>query len=348
MEGFPTPKKERLKDTEDNQAIFEMSENAIPLILNKEGQKVESDQYKQLSAMAPEQALEIYTALKKLESGEFKDSKLRDGNGELLIVWHGSPRKFDEFKTDAKGEWRSQNYGVHFSSSKEVVEQYSEKAYSALNEIRYLLAEEVSGIKGGEKSNSEHFANGDKIYNEIIADLITKGEESQFYKKGYKIDYREKKISDERDTSLDRIIYGKQSFGIEWALEIFNGEMPNKENAHFDESAKLWLGKDIGKYAYACVLNIEKPFELETTDIDLAFIAGEDAHAEKSSDGTVLYHSEPIHAQGGEVNEEAKGTYSVAVFDPSQIRIIGVENPSGKKGPKTFHTNTHLTRSFLR
>lgn len=358
MEKFPTQKPQQTVSPEkavkndeselntNNQETFEKSEHGIPLVLNKEGQKVESDQYKQLNDIAPEQALEIYRALKNLESGEFKDSKLRDENGELRIVWHGSPRKFDEFKTDAKGEWRDMNYGVHFSSSKEMVEQYSEKAYSALDNIRYNLAEEVSEIKDGSKLNSEHFANGDKIYNEIIADLVEKGEESQFYKKAYKFDPKKKEYSDERRVHLDAITYGKQRFGVDWAFEIFNGEMPNKENAYFDERANLWLGRDVGKYAYACVLNIETPFEQETTDVDHDFEVGENAHTEKQTDGTILYHSEPVRAMGGMVAEEVKGTYSVAVFDPSQIKIIGVESTDGKKGPKTFRVSENFKQNL--
>lgn len=351
MEKFPSQKQRQqtvspekiVEDGEselctNSQETFEVSENGIPLVVNKEGQKIESDQYKQLNDVAPEQALEIYKALKNLESGEFRDSKLRDENGELRIVWHGSPRKFDEFKTDAKGEWRYMNYGVHFSSSKEIVEQYSEKAYSALDNIRYNLAEEVSGIKDGSKLSSEHFANGDKIYNEIIADLVEKGEESQFYKKAYRFDPVKKKDTDER-THRDAITYGKQRFGVDWAFEIFNGEMPNKENAYFDERANLWLGRDIGEYAYACVLNIERPFEQESANVDHGFRAGENAHTEKLTDGTILYHSEPVHAMGGLLREEAKGTYSVAVFDSSQIKIVGVESTDGKKGLKTFHVS---------
>jgi len=333
IEKFPInlPIKEKFED-------FEISENGIPFILNKEGQKVESIQYKHLMDLAPDQALAVYKALKKLETVEFKDSEVKDENGELRIVWHGSPRKFNEFKTDAKGEWRWRNHGVHFSSSKEVVEEYSEKAYSSLNNIRYYLAEEVAQIKDGRKLNSEDFIKGDEIYNVIIADLVEKGEESQFYKKGYKFDYNQNKVSDERDTSLDAIKYGKQNFGTDWVFEIFNGEIPNNENSYFDAGNKLWLGNNIGKYAYACVLNIERAFKEDTTDVDNGFEKGERAHSEGITDGTILYHSDPVNATGGQ-KQETKDTYSIGVFDPAQIKIIGIESTAGKKGPKTFLVN---------
>ena len=176
------------------------------------------------------------------------------------------------------------------------------------------------------------------MYNEIIADIVEKGEDSQFYKKGYKFDYEKNQPSDVRDVSFDAIKYGKQNFGTDWVFEIFNGEMPNKENSYFDEHNKLWLGNNIGKYAYACVLNIENPFEEETADVDKGFENGENSHKEKITDGTILYHPEAVKAMGG-AKEETKGTYSVAVFDPKQVKIIGLESTSEKKGPKKFYVN---------
>ncbi len=39
------------------------------------------------------------------------------------------------------------------------------------------------------------------------------------------------------------------------------------------------------------------------------------------------------------LSKETKGTYSVAVFDPKQVKIIGLESTSEKKGPKKFYVN---------
>lgn len=85
---------------------LEVSENGILLILNKEGKKVESIQFKELIKATGNQkeAMEIYHKIKELSENDFKDSKLRDENGELMIVWHGSSRKFENFDPNAKGQ----------------------------------------------------------------------------------------------------------------------------------------------------------------------------------------------------------------------------------------------------
>jgi hypothetical protein len=279
---------------------FELSQNGIPFVLNKEGEKVESDQYKQLKNLDPERAVEIYKALKKIQSEEFEKSKLVDANGELMIVWHGSPRKFNEFKTDAKGEWRWMNYGIHFSSSYEMIEEYSDKAYSALNDIRYSLAQEIGVTKDSIGLNDENnITKVNKVYNEIIADLIQNRQESRFYERGYKRDLQTREFTHEKDPGSDAIVYGKQKFGVEWALEIFGGEMPTKENTYFNEHNKLWLGANVGKYAYACVMNVANPFKIETTSLDGGFEKGELSHKESATDGTILYHPEGINVIGG-------------------------------------------------
>ena len=331
--------KKIIEDSSSNQKNFELSKKGIPLVSNKEGQQVESTQYKKLYELAPAQALEIYKALKNLESGEFKNSKLRDENGELLVVWHGSPRKFDNFKTDAKGEFRWRNQGVHFSSSRKLVEQYSDKAYSALNNARYHLIMEIAGNKDFSALSKEDREKGDKMYNTIILDLIEKGENSQFYNKAYKNDnFTKGKLSDEREPNRDSIKYGKKGFSIEWFFEIFGGEMPNKNNAYFDERNRLWLGKNVGRYAYACILNIENPFELDSINMDESFELGEKSHKEKATDGTILYHPKAVHAMGGQKDEEAMGSYSAAAFNPNQIKIVGIENIN----KKTFQINDAL------
>lgn len=268
-----------------------------------------------LEFAGPEEAQQIYRALKKLESGEFKDSKLRDQNGGLMIVWHGSPRKFDQFKTDAKGEYRWRNKGVHFSSSREVIEQYSDKAMSALNVILYDLAVETYGNKAQRELTVEQTKEAIKIYNEIVADLIQNGKDSQYYH------------ADPNNPDLDYIKYKNRRFGVEWALEPFNGELPNKDNSDLNPDLGLYIGNDIGKYEYAAVLNIEKPFKTDTTDMDFGFEQGEKSHAEQATDGTILFHQEAVSGMGGIKIDATKDTYSVGVFDPSKIRVLGrIEN----------------------
>lgn len=292
--------------------------NEIPLVL-KEGKEVESGQFKKLLEVTDyENALKIYEDIKKLENGEFKDSKLRDENNELLIVWHGSPRKFDEFKTDVKGEFRWRNEGLHFNSSKELIKQYAEKAYKALNIVLYDIALEISGAKYGIELDEELQRKAIAEYNVMIEDLIEQGENSRFYGKAYEHDDSEKRRSD-----MDFLKYGKHRFGLEWVLEIFNGEIPTKENTYFDKTNGLYFGNDIGKYEYAAVLNIENPSREETVDLDNGFEYGEKSHKNKGTDGTVLFHKENIIGNGRLEVKGSKNTYSVAVFDNRKIKLIG-------------------------
>ena len=312
------------KSEENNLSEFPDKTFEIPLVLNKEGKEVGSDQFKKLLEVTDyEQALKIYKNIKEIENGEFKDSKLRDENNEILIVWHGSPRKFDEFETDVKGEFRWRNEGLHFNSSRELIKQYSEKAYKALNIILYDIALEIFGLKSGVKLNEEQEQKAYGEYNKMVEDIIENRENSVFYNKAYEYDDNQKKFSDKRKSDFDCLKYGKHLFGLDWALEIFNGEMPTKENTYFDEVNGLYFGNDIEKYEYAAVLNIENPFREETVGIDYGFEKGEKAHKEKGTDGTILFHKENIIGDGQLEVVGSKNTTSVAVFDKRQIKLIG-------------------------
>lgn len=297
--------------------------NEIPLVL-KEGKEVESSQFKKLLEVTDyENALKIYEDIKKLENGEFKDGKLLDENNELLIVWHGSPRKFDEFKTDVKGEFRWRNKGLHFNSSREIIKQYAEKAYKALNIILYDIALEISGAEYGIVLDEELQKKSIAEYNKMVQDIIEQGENSRFYHKEYEYDYGQKKFSNKRKPDFDYLIYGKQRFGLEWVLEIFGGEMPSKENTYLDKTNGLYWGNNIGEFEYAVVLNIENPFREETTNMDVGFEQGENSHKEKGTDGTILFHKESVIGDGQLEVSESKNTYSVAVFDKRKIKLIG-------------------------
>lgn len=307
------------KAEENNLSEFLDKTFEIPLVLNKEGKEVGSDQFKKLLEVTGyEQALKIYKNIKEIENGGFKDSKLRDKNNEILIVWHGSPRKFDEFETDVKGEFRWRNEGLHFNSSRELIKQYSEKAYKSLNIILYDIALEISGAEYGIELNEEQQKKAIAEYNKMVEDLIKHGENSRFYSKAYEYDDSEKRKPD-----MDFLKYGKHRFGLEWALEIFNGEMPTKENVSFDKTNGLYFGKNIGRYEYAAVLNIKNPYEEETVGIDYGFEKGEKAHKEQGTDGTILFHKENIIGDGQLEVVGSKNTTSVAIFDKRQIKLIG-------------------------
>lgn len=336
-EGFNS--EEFNREIENNN--LELSENGVLLILNKEGEKVESIQFKELVKTTgnPEKAKQAYNRIKELENGDLKESKLRDENGELMIVWHGSPRKFEEFNPKAKGEYRWRNQGTHFQSSKETVEQYAKKANRAWGYMAYNIGLEYFGLKDDSDLTDKQDKKAKEIYNEIIEDLIKNGEESKFFRKGFEDHFDfEKKIMEKhkRTPALDAIIYGKHQFGTEWVLEIFGGEMPTKENCSFNKKYGTYFGNDIGEYKYAAVLDIEKPFSEESKEIDHSFELGEKSHREQNTDGTILTHPENVKGMGNLEIPNTKGTYSVAVFDENKIKIIGIETENGFEINKEF------------
>jgi len=337
-----------------------LSKKGIPLVLNKEKKLVESLQFKELMKVIKDRkiALRVYNAIKKIELGEFKNSKLRDENGELMIVWHGSPRKFKRFDLSARGEFSWKNTGLHFQSSKELVLQYALKAQRAWFDLMLYIAAERFGFEYGyvykltfKDLPREQKEEAIKIYNEIIEDLIKNGEDSKFFHKGYVSRYNPEsdKWEERRDPSLDYILYGKSRFGMEWVLEIFGYQMPTKENCSLvniinnNDKYLVYFGNEIGAYIYAAVLNIENPFYEDTKDIDFSFKEGEKSHKEQGTDGTILIHSENLIGMGRIEIPNSKGTYSVAVFDPDRIKIIGVENIGVEKEGK-FEINEEFMK----
>jgi hypothetical protein len=288
---------------------------------SQESEASKSLQFQQLlKLMDREQALQIYETIKQLAAGEFKDSVMRDDNGELMIMWHGSPRKFDTFKTDATGEYRWRNEGVHFSSSREVIGQYADKAYSAIRAVLIGIARADSRLSADTSLEGEVLAEAKGTYNEIIKDLLTNDEDSQYYKKGYGYNAQQQRV---RKKDLDSIVYKDEQFGIDWFAEIFNGQMPSKDNTELDQQNGILLGKGISRYEYAAVVNIKDPYTAEAIDMDQGFEAGENAHKEESKDGTILFHKEAVIGMGGLQVKGTENTYSAAVFDPSKIKILG-------------------------
>lgn len=299
------------------------NENKVSVVHSGEKSPDESQQFQELLKVCSgrEQALGIFTQIKKLENGEFKDSQLRNAEGELLIVWHGSPRKFRQFSTDTKGEYRWRNRGVHFQSSRQIIEQYSEKAYSAIRTILADIAGKLFTLESGKELTPEQLEKLKQTYNQIIEDLIINGEESVYYKKGYSENQPGLKV---RNPSLDAITYQGRTFGTEWALEIFNGEMPTRENSYLDPVEGVYLGNGIGKYEYAAVLNIKNPYKPEaSTNIDHDFEQGEQAQEGQGTDGTILHHQKDLIGDGGLPIKGTKGTYSAAIFEASQIKVLG-------------------------
>ncbi len=318
-----------------NDPPFEFSENGVPLVANTEGKKIESGQFKELLRhMQQEDALKIYKSIKRLEEGEFKNSQLQDENGELRIMWHGSPRKFEEFRSDAKGEYRWRNEGIHFSSSEEVVEQYADKAYSALRTALYAIASQSFQLEEGKPLTNEQVQKAKEIYNGIMENVREKKEQSPFYRKEYV--WKSGVKTEERDPAAESIEYGKIRLGIEWISEIFGGELPTKENSIFDQREGVYVGRNIGKYFYAAVLDIEKPFRAETKDIDHGFSMGEESKEKEDTDGTILLHPEGIVGMGGLLISGTEGTISAAIFDEKKIKILGCKSGGKFEVSKEF------------
>ena len=260
------------------------------------------------------QANDIHAKLKYLGEGSFKDSKVRNEDGELAIVWHGSPRNFDLFDTNAKGEYRWRNSGVHFSSSKELVAQYAKKAISALQTALGFIGKEEIGSDYSPK-NPEHFKQAAEAYNRVIKDLIDNGEQSIYYK---------------NHGHWSSVQYSEgNGFDMEWFGEIFGGELPTKDNSIMLQGpygVPIYYGREIGQNYYACVLNITNPFSEDSGSIDWSFEKGEESHKDNGTDGTILSHSENVKGIGNLEIEGTTGTYSYGVFNPNQIRIVGIES----------------------
>ncbi len=65
----------------------------------------------------------------KEEPKGFEDSKIRDENGKLLKVYHGTSKDFEEFDIEKSGSKGNVAYGkgVYFTPDKEVADRFGEK-----------------------------------------------------------------------------------------------------------------------------------------------------------------------------------------------------------------------------
>lgn len=122
--------------------------------------------------------------------------------------------------------------------------------------------------------------------------------------------------------------YKNIPMSMEWFGEMFGSVLPTQENTFMRKGPggnMVYWGKDIGRVYYVVVLIIANPFFLETPgDIDYCFEKGEESHTNDGTDGTILYHPEGV---SGRYTKYAgtDGSFSYAVFDPNNIRIIGRE-----------------------
>lgn len=281
---------------------------------NVNGEKRDGRQFKTLLGVvkSEDEAVRIHEKLKKIGEGEFGESKARDENGELSIVWHGSPRIFDQFDQNAAGEYRWRNEGIHFQSSKDMVKQYAEKAKDALGHTYREIIQQDFG-KEYDIKNNEHVQTVIGHYNEMVRDLIEHGMESKHIM---------------TRNNIVQLTYGNTRMDLDSFKEIFGGKLPDNDNTVMvkgPNGTELYYGKDIGKVYYAAVLNIKNPHIEETTDLDNGYEVGEETHKKGETDGTILNHTTNIKGMGGLEVEGTAGTSSYGVFDTNEIKIIGRE-----------------------
>lgn len=290
--------------------------------IDSETPRENSLQFKTLLEIVKDEhaAEDLYQKIKALGEGEFKESKARDTNGELMIVWHGSPRIFEQFDTNAQGEFRWRNQGIHFQSSKDLIKQYAEKAKKSLNQVVHGIGKEEFGHQEYDPLKKEHLQKAVESYNEVVRDLIANGKESKFYKRRHVLEGFSK--------GAESINYKEERFALESFAEIFGGNLPSEENTEMVKGPKgveFYMGRNMGKVYYAAVLNMTRPFELETTDIDNGYEQGEESNKNSGTDGTILHHPTDLIGMGAQEVEGTAGTYSYGVFDPKDIKIIGRE-----------------------
>ena len=65
--------------------------------------------------------------LTEQQADYFKDSKVRDEDGNLNVVYHGSPEDFTRFSLDYLGaNGTAEGYGFYFTDQKSIAEGYSQ------------------------------------------------------------------------------------------------------------------------------------------------------------------------------------------------------------------------------
>ncbi len=266
-----------------------------------------------------EKAEFAHQKLSELQQNEFKGSKAVDGMGELAIVWHGTPRIFEQFDPSARGDFRWRNKGVHFATEKGNLTTYAEKANNDL----YIAIDRIGAktIANYDYSNSKHFHQAVEEYNSLIDDLMQNGENSKYFHK-----HEEHETIDYKGAGMD----------FAWFSEIFGGQLPTKENSHkvkASDEEYVYFGKDVGEAYYAVVLNIQNPFNLsaDTTldkfnqgySLDSGFTLGENSHENQGTDGTIIHLNISSTNNSGQKIIETLDSF--AVFDPNKVKIVGRE-----------------------
>ena len=128
----------------------------------------------------------------------FKDSKVRDKDGNLLVLYHGSPNNFNVFNTllakDKKSKYQLL-FGTHFTTNKEIASKYANnklsptikkgngsKIYESYLNIKNPLDLTDAKIDVvGIYENSELKSNSNKKMFDSISNILTKEEKEKIY-----------------------------------------------------------------------------------------------------------------------------------------------------------------------
>jgi hypothetical protein len=148
----------------------------------------------------------------------FKGSKIVDKDGNPLIVYHGSPSKFDEFDTYYSGKNWGNTFGrgIYFTNSKDDAKQYTKDYYTGIGQLS-LPATKDTITDVNTNNIIEAYLN---IKNPLIVssvkeyrDIITKEKDRMSHKDGRYNHYEAAKMLSKSDNEIlmdmgyDGIIY---------------------------------------------------------------------------------------------------------------------------------------------
>ena len=87
--------------------------------------------------------------LSKVQQEYFKDSKVRDENGNLKVMYHGTPNEFTVFNPLLQGgkNGTAEGYGIYFTDVAEVTESYGDKTMSGYLNITHPARADKKTIK---------------------------------------------------------------------------------------------------------------------------------------------------------------------------------------------------------
>ena len=111
-----------------NQGLSSTTPSGLEHLSNATSDKTSISSYVE---NATRKSVKVDSDGRKLSEGQqeyFKDTKVVDDNGNLMVIYHGSPSKFNVFDAERIGTRASaEGYGFYFTDSREKAEGYHEK-----------------------------------------------------------------------------------------------------------------------------------------------------------------------------------------------------------------------------